>query len=82
MQGFRNQRHSWRNLFLGLGAVAALGATGCQSEFGNQTLPSPYYLEGQVQYYPTGPEFKLAREAAAQKAANQDIIQQQQQQAR
>jgi hypothetical protein len=82
MQGSKNQPHTWRNLFLGLGAVAALGVTGCQSEFGNQTLPSPYYLEGTVQYYPTGPEFKLAREAAAQKAANQEIIQQQQQQAR
>jgi hypothetical protein len=79
MQGFNNQRHSLRNFLLGLGAVAALGITGCQSEFGNQTLPSPYYLDGTVQYYPTGPEMKVAREAAAQKAANQEILQQQQQ---
>ncbi|MCC6126936.1 MAG: hypothetical protein IT426_18380 [Pirellulales bacterium] len=80
MQGFKNQRHPWKSFILGLGAAAALGVTGCQSEFGNQTLPSPYYLENTVQYYPPGPEFKLAREAAAQKAANQEIAQQQQQQ--
>ena len=79
MQGFNNQRHSLRNFLLGLGAAAVLSVTGCQSEFGNQTLPSPYYLDNTVQYYPTGPEFKLSREAAAQKAANQEIAQQQQQ---
>jgi hypothetical protein len=82
MQGLKNQRHSLRNYFIGLSAAAVLSITGCQSEFGNQTLPSPYYLDNTVQYYPTGPEFKLAREAAAQKAANQEIIQQQQQQRR
>lgn len=36
-------------------------------EVGGQTLPSPYYLSDDVQYYAPGPEFKLAREAAAQK---------------
>jgi hypothetical protein len=79
MQGLKNQGHCLRNVLWGLGAVAALAVTGCQSEFGNQTLPSPYYLENTVQYYPTGPEFKLSREAAAQKAANVDFAQQQQQ---
>ena len=34
-----------------------------------QTLPSPYYLQDDVQYFPSGPEFKLPREAAALKAA-------------
>ena len=29
------------------------------------TLPSPYYLSDDIQYYAPGPEFKLAREAAA-----------------
>ena len=29
----------------------------------SQVLPSPYYTGG-IQYYPPGPEFKLAREAA------------------
>jgi hypothetical protein len=79
MQGLKNQRQGLRNFLLGLGAVLALGVTGCQSEFGNQTLPSPYYLDNNVQYYPTGPEFKLSREAAAQKAANVEFAQQQQQ---
>ena len=32
-----------------------------------QTLPSPWYLTDDVQYYAPGPEFKLAREAAAMK---------------
>ena len=48
-------------------------ATGCQSDYAGQTLPSPWYLTDDVQYYPPGPGFKLAREAAAmqqQKAAD------------
>ena len=40
-------------------------ATGCQMDIAGQTLPSPYYLTDDVQYYAPGPEFKLAREAAA-----------------
>ncbi len=43
----------------------ALMATGCQIDVNGQTLPSPYYLDDDVQYFPAGPEFKLAREAAA-----------------
>jgi hypothetical protein len=38
---------------------------GCQVEMAGQTLPSPWYLTDDVQYYAPGPEFKLAREAAA-----------------
>jgi hypothetical protein len=52
-----------------LAAVALLPAvtllSGCQVEMAGQTLPSPYYLTDDVQYYAPGPEFKLAREAAA-----------------
>ena len=53
--------------------LAALAATGCQMEIAGQTLPSAYYLDDDVQYYAPGPEFKLAREAAALKeqSANQ-----------
>ena len=36
---------------LALGATVAVGLTGCQSQFGGQTLPSPYYLETDVQYF-------------------------------
>ena len=46
-----------------------VGATGCQVSLNGQTLPSPYYLEDDVQYFPSGPEFKLSREAAALRAA-------------
>ncbi len=53
----------------GLMLLAAIGAgttlTGCQFNAGGQTLPSPYYLQDDVQYHPAGPEFKLSREAAA-----------------
>jgi hypothetical protein len=41
--------------------------TGCQVELAGQTLPSPYYIDDDFQYYAKGPEFKLAREAAAMK---------------
>jgi hypothetical protein len=43
--------------------------TGCQVTVGGQTLPSAYYLNDDVQYYPAGPEFKLSREAAAMREA-------------
>jgi len=47
--------------------LGSLASTGCQSDIAGQTLPSPYYLTDDVQYYAPGPEFKLAREAAALK---------------
>ena len=72
MKGSLNQRHFLRNVLLGLGMLAGVALCGCQSEFGGQTLPSPYYMQDDVQYFPPGPEFKLAREAAAMKAYNQD----------
>lgn len=40
-------------------------STGCQIDVAGQTLPSPYHLTDDVQYYAPGPEFKLANEAAA-----------------
>lgn len=49
----------------GLGMVASLNAIGCQTNVGGQTLPSAYYLQDDVQYFPPGPEFRLSREAAA-----------------
>ena len=48
------------------GCLLACGAsTGCQIDVAGQTLPSPYHLTDDVQYYAPGPEFKLANEAAA-----------------
>jgi hypothetical protein len=55
-------------VLVGLALFVAVGVTGCQSDIGGQTLPSPYYMSDDVQYFPH-PSFKLAREAAAQKAA-------------
>ena len=49
--------------------AAALTMTGCQVSIGGQTLPSAYFLEDDIQYFPKGPEFKLSREAAALKEA-------------
>lgn len=49
--------------------ICLISSAGCQVSLNGQTLPSPYYLQDDVQYFPSGPEFKLAREAAALKAA-------------
>ena len=54
-------------------ALAAVSSTGCQGTYGGQTLPSPYYIQDDIQYFPPGPEFKLSREAAAQKAYKADL---------
>ncbi len=39
--------------------------SGCQTNVGGQTLPSAYYLRDDVQYFPSGPEFKLSRTVQA-----------------
>jgi hypothetical protein len=61
-----------RKLLFGLAMVGLTGLTGCQAEVGGQLLPSPYYLQDDVQYFPHGHEFKLYREAAKQKEAAQE----------
>ena len=53
--------------------VGGLGLSGCQVDVGGQTLPSAYYLQDDIQYFPAGPEFKLSKEAAAQKAYKKEI---------
>jgi hypothetical protein len=57
----------WTSIGFGLALLVTLAGTGCQVELAGVTLPSPYYLTDDVQYYAPGPEFKLAREAAALK---------------
>lgn len=71
----RHHRRSLAMLLSAGGMLVALGLTGCQSDIGGQTLPSPSYLLDDVQYFAPGPEFKLSREAAAQQAfaADQDL---------
>ncbi len=53
----------------GLVLLGSIGLTGCQVDVGGQTLPSPYYQQDDVQYFPPGLEFKLSQEAAALEAA-------------
>lgn len=55
---------SWKLALLLVWPALTL-CTGCQMDIAGQTLPSPWYLTDDIQYYAPGPEFKLAREAAA-----------------
>jgi len=66
-----NSRKWTKAVLLGVG-LAALGSTGCQTHIGGQTLPSPYYLTDDVQYFAPDSENKLAREAASMKALDSD----------
>lgn len=68
MPSSRRRILGWRAA-LGVAGCLAIGSlTGCQVDVGGQTLPSPYYLQDDIQYFPAGPEFKLPQEAAALKA--------------
>jgi hypothetical protein len=64
---------SSRIAVLVLAVVGPLPFTGCQVDVGGQTLPSAYYLQDDIQYFPAGPEFKLSKEAAAQKAYRKEV---------
>jgi hypothetical protein len=65
-----------RSGLFALGLLGILGLTGCQIDVGGQTLPSPWYLQDDVQYFPPGPQFPLSKEAAAQKAVSLEAAQQ------
>jgi hypothetical protein len=70
MNGKETNRRTIQSIAIALAAgICLVGATGCQVSLNGQTLPSPYYLQDDVQYFPSGPEFKLPREAAALRAA-------------
>ncbi len=70
MNGKDTNRRKIQSIALTLAAgICLVGSTGCQVSLNGQTLPSPYYLQDDVQYFPSGPEFKLPREAAALRAA-------------
>ena len=53
---------------LALIGLSMLANAGCQVHVAGQTLPSPYYLMDDIQYFPAGSENKLANEIATQKA--------------
>ena len=62
------ERNNTRNRWLvgGLFSILAFGAigllSGCQMTQNGQTLPSPYYLDNQIQYFPAGNEFQFQGE--------------------
>ena len=68
-------RHRQTAIRVGLLLLAAGGVslTGCQVDVGGQTLPSGYYLQDDIQYFPAGTEFKLSKEAAALKAYKKEL---------
>ncbi|RMF40031.1 MAG: hypothetical protein D6753_12505 [Planctomycetota bacterium] len=69
---------AWKFAALGLLLVGGLApSVGCQVSVAGQTLPSPYYLHDDVQYFPAGPENKLANETAALSKARAEAIQSQ-----
>jgi hypothetical protein len=71
MQNMQIKR-CWQLACGGILLATLAGSTGCQSLIGGQVLPSPWYQTDDVQYYAPGPEFKLSREAAAQKAFKEE----------
>ncbi|TWT42738.1 hypothetical protein [Botrimarina hoheduenensis] len=73
-----NQTATAYGMVAGLLLVACAALTGCQIDVAGQTLPSPYYLTDDVQYYAPSSEFKLAKEAAALKAQSEAIKSEQQ----
>ena len=64
------KRCGWQLAGTGLLLLGGLASSvGCQVSVAGQTLPSPYYLIDDVQYFPAGPENKLSNETAALKCA-------------
>ena len=72
MSGSTKQWRPLRCMLAFLVLSAALGVTGCQVDIGGQMHPSAHYMSDDVQYFAPGPEFKLANEAAAMKAASEE----------
>ena len=59
-------------MVIAAGSLGVAANMGCQVQVAGQTLPSPYYLSDDVQYFPAGPENKLSNETAALKAAREE----------
>ena len=69
-----NIRRSTHALLMVTGVAGSMLATGCVADYSGQTLPSPYYLSDDVQYYAPGAEFLLPNEAAAMEAQKAEIV--------
>ncbi|QDU62584.1 hypothetical protein Pan216_34510 [Planctomycetes bacterium Pan216] len=66
-----------RNTILGLVLATPLVSTvGCQTYQVGQVLPSPFMLWDDVQYFPKGPSFPLLNELNAQRAAENERLNQ------
>ena len=62
----RNANRVWRGLMLTGCLMLSAVSTGCwQTTISGQTLPSAYYLDDDVQYFPSGPEQKLSNQIRA-----------------
>jgi hypothetical protein len=61
-------RDSGRSLLVGFGLLAMAGLAGCQSDINGQTSPSANWQKDGVQYFPSGSEANLSKEAAAMNA--------------
>lgn len=58
-------KSGWHVLLVA-GSLMAVTSSGClQTTIGGQSLPSAYYLDDDVQYFPTGPEQKLSNQIRA-----------------
>ena len=58
-------KSGWRALLVA-GVLMTVTSTGClQTTISGQALPSAYYLDDDVQYFPTGPEQKLSNQIRA-----------------
>ena len=67
-------RHSISDVafYLPLAMAICFVSAGCQSGLNGQSIPSPSYMQDDIEYFPTSAEFKLPAEAAALRAARQD----------
>lgn len=62
----RNAKRCWQGLMLTCCLTLSALSTGCfQTTISGQTLPSAYYLDDDVQYFPMGPEQKLSNQIRA-----------------
>lgn len=62
----------WQSILWGVLMLPSM--TGCQVDISGQTLPSPYFLSDDLQYFPPGSEFVLQREADAMKAQHAEEV--------
>lgn len=69
----QRMNHKISQAACGMAVVLSMALTGCQGVYSGQVLPSPWYLQDDVQYFAPGPEFKLAREAAAMEEARAQV---------